>query len=344
MKLSVGLIGYGYWGPNVARNIQSSPDLRLAAVCDQSAERLERATSLYPQAEIFREAEALIARREIDAVVIAVPLRFHHPFALKALASGKHVLVEKPMASSVAEAMEMIEAAKSAGRALVVDHTFLEDGAVQYMRGLIDAGELGRLTYYDATRINLGLFQSDTDVVWDLGPHDISILDYLFGGQEPVHIVATGHCHVNEGFADMAFVTLHYADNRVAHLLLSWMSPVKIRRVLIAGERKMAVWNDLAADEKVRIYDTGIHVDKNREGRQLILPEYRTGDIWAPRVERNEPLGKVLSRFAAACRGASAFPLDGESALRTVRLLEKISAKLKKDLKTVSELKTQVHV
>jgi predicted dehydrogenase len=341
VKLSVALIGYGYWGPNLARNIQNNPDLCLAAICDRDLARLAQAATLYPQAQAVADAEVIFADPNIQAVVIAVPLRFHYPLAMRAITSGKHILLEKPMAATIAEAEEMVSAARTAGVVLMVDHTFLFSGAVQRIRQLIDTGELGKLTYYDATRINLGLFQSDTDVVWDLGPHDLSILDYLFDNQEPVHIVATGHCHVNQGFADMAFVTLHYPDNRIAHLRLSWISPVKIRQTLIAGDRKMVVWNDLEPDEKVRVYDTGISINgKNGDGRQLILPEYRIGDVWTPRIPSTEPLSILMSHFARSCAGNSAEPVDGEAGLRNVRLLERISSALKVNLETVSEMKS----
>lgn len=340
MKLSVGLIGFGYWGPNLARNIQNNPELSLAAICDRDLTRLSQAATMYPQAQTVVDAETVFADPTIQAVVIAVPLRFHYPLAMQAIASGKHVLIEKPMTATVAEAEGLLSAAKAAGVVLMVDHTFLFSGAVQRIRQLIDTGELGNLTYYDATRINLGLFQSDTDVVWDLGTHDLSILDYLFDNQEPVHIVATGHCHVNQGFADMTFITLHYPDNRIAHLRLSWISPVKIRQTLIAGDRKMVVWNDLDPDEKVRVYDTGISITgKNGDGRQLILPEYRIGDVWTPRIPSTEPLSALMSHFAHSCAGNSAAPVDGEAGLRNVRLLERISSALKANLETVSEIK-----
>ncbi len=338
MKLSVGLIGFGYWGPNLARNIQNNPDLSLAAICDHDLARLAQAATMYPQAQTVADVEVIFADPNIQAVVIAVPLRFHYPLAKRAIAAGKHVLIEKPMTASQAEAEELILAARQAGVVLMVDHTFLFSGAVQRIRQLIDTQELGKLTYYDATRINLGLFQSDTDVVWDLGPHDLSILDYLFDNQDPIHVVATGQCHVNPGIADMAFVTLHYPDNRIAHLRLSWISPVKIRQTLIAGDRKMVVWNDLEPDEKVRVYDTALNIKgKSRDGRQLILPEYRIGDVWTPRVPRTEPLSALMSHFAQSCAGGLATPVDGEAGLRNVRLLERISSAVRANVETVAE-------
>jgi predicted dehydrogenase len=336
MKLSVGLIGYGYWGPNLARNIQQNSDLALVAICDQNMKRLADATTAYPQVKAIAEPEVLLADPTIQAVVIAVPLRWHYSLAMRAIAAGKHVLIEKPMAETSTQAQELVAAARSTGVVLMVDHTFVLSGAVQRIRQLIDSNELGKPTYYDATRINLGRFQPDTNVVWDLGPHDLSILDYLFDHHDPIHVVATGHCHLNQGIADMAFVTLHYPDNRIAHLRLSWMSPVKIRQTLIAGDRKMAVWNDLEADEKLKIYDTGIHVNSdNAENWQLVLPEYRVGDVWSPRVDRTEPLALLIQHFAKTCRERTPSPLTGEAGVRNIRLLESISAVLQANLNAV---------
>jgi predicted dehydrogenase len=336
MTLAVGLIGFGYWGPNLARNVQHHPEMNLVAICDRDPAKLAQAALQYPQAELVADPEQMFVDARIQAVVIAVPVRFHYPLALRAISMGKHVLLEKPMTASVIEAEALCTAAARAGVVLMVDHTFILSGAVQRVRSLIDQGEVGQLTYYDATRINLGLFQSDADVLWDLGPHDLSILDYLFDSQEPIHIVATGHCHVNPGVPDMAFITLHYSGNRIAHLRLSWMSPVKIRQTLIAGEKKMVVWNDLASDDKIRIYDKGISVSTQDQPldqkRQLILPEYRVGDVWAPRLISTEPLELVINHFWHSCNGNSAAPLDAEAGLRNVRLLENISVALQANL------------
>jgi predicted dehydrogenase len=320
--LKIGVIGYGYWGPNVVRNFYNVPNATVVAVADVSPKSLERVRGVYPSMDVTTNADDILNDPGIDAVAIVTPISHHYPLAKKALENGKHVFVEKPFTASVAEAEELIELAERKNLTIMVDHTFLFTGAVRKIRELIDNGTLGKLYYYDSTRVNLGIFQHDANVVWDLAPHDLSIIDYLIP-DAPSAVVATGEKHVN-GEEDMAFITMYFPGKVIAHLNVNWLSPVKVRTTLIGGEKRMLVWNDLEADEKIRVYDKGIE----RSGGNApydVRVIYRTGDLWVPRVEQVEALS-LEAKYFVECIFKNEAPFnDGASGLRVVQMIEAIN-------------------
>jgi predicted dehydrogenase len=322
----VGVIGYGYWGPNVVRNLHSLDAFHLTAICDRSADALRRAHRACPGVHLTTEPNEIITSPEIDVVAVITPVWTHFELAKAALLNGKHVFVEKPFTSNSREAEELVELADRDSLKVMVDHTFLFSGAVRKIRELIDAGTLGSLYYFDSTRVNLGLFQHDVSVVWDLAPHDLSIMDHLIR-ERPEAMVTTGGKHLN-GFEDMAFLTVYFPREIVAHINVNWLSPVKVRTTLIGGTEKMLVWNDLEADEKIKIYDKGVQISSG-EGVYDLLVSYRSGDVWAPRVEQTEAL-KVELEYFADCIVNDRTPLnDAAAGLRVVRLLEAADLSLK---------------
>lgn len=329
----VGVIGYGYWGPNVARNVSSLERAELAAVCDGSPSALARAKRHYPGLRATSDPEELVTAADIDAVAIVTPVGTHYALAKAALLNGKHVFVEKPFTCNAEQGEELVELARQNSLLIMVDHTFLFTGAVRKIRQLIHEGALGNLYYYDSTRVNLGLFQHDVNVIWDLAPHDLSIVDYLIASR-PEAVVATGETHLN-GVEDVAFVTLYFPHNVIAHINVNWLSPVKVRTTLIGGEKKMLVWNDLEADEKIRVYDKGVQV-KNRQGLYELLVSYRSGDMWAPKIEQTEAL-KVELDYFLDCIADKETPFnDGVAGLRVVRMLEAAHQSLKQKGKAVA--------
>jgi len=325
--VNFGVIGYGYWGPNVVRNLVSTDGVRVLAVADKSAVSRQKAQKVHPGIQVTDDALELITSSEIDAVAVITPVWTHYELAKAALENGKHVFVEKPFTSCVAQADELINLALRKNLKVMVDHTFLFTGAVRKIRQLLEDGALGKLYYYDSTRVNLGLFQHDINVVWDLAPHDLSIMDYLIKAS-PEAIVATGQRHLN-GHEDVAFMTLYFPEQVIAHINVNWLSPVKVRTTLIGGERKMLVWNDLEADEKVKVYDKGVSIT-SREGLYNLLVNYRSGDMWAPQLEQVEALRQELSYFVE-CISNNQTPFnDGQAGLRVVRMLEAASQSMNK--------------
>lgn len=333
--IRIGLIGYGYWGPNLARNLVSSGRFQLVAVADARQGSRKAASLSFPGIRAVESAAEVLGSDDIDAVVIATPVATHFDFAREALTRGKHVLVEKPMCASIAEAEELVAIAARCNRVLMVDHTFLFTGAVQTIRKVVESGELGKICYFDSMRVNLGLFQQDVNCLWDLAPHDLSVINYLLDDQI-VSVDVAGYCHVNPTLPDIVYLTLHYSRDTVAHFNLSWMSPVKIRRFIIGGTRRMLVWDDLDQDQKIRIYDSGIEFHPQTE-RATIIPDYRLGDIYSPRVSRQEALAGVVNHFADVITGAQASIMDGESGLKVVRVLEEAQAALERNLEQVAE-------
>jgi predicted dehydrogenase len=328
----IGVVGYGYWGPRVARNFHDLDGCELAVICDKRPEVLRRAKQAFSNVQVTSEIGEAIASPAIDAVAVVTPVWTHFELAKAALEHGKHVFVEKPFTSTVAQAEQLIDLADRKHLQIMVDHTFLFTGAVRKMRQLIDDGTLGRLYYYDSTRVNLGLFQHDVNVVWDLAPHDLSIMDYLIQ-KKPEALVATGQIHLN-GFEDLAYLTIYFADRMIAHINVNWLSPVKVRTTLIGGEKKMLVWNDLEADEKVKVYDKGVDV-KNGQKVYDLLVSYRSGDMWAPKVDQAEALA-VEAKYFVDCVSKNQKPLnDGAAGLRVVRLLEAADQSLKERGKAV---------
>ncbi|HEV3278027.1 MAG TPA: Gfo/Idh/MocA family oxidoreductase [Terriglobia bacterium] len=324
--IRVALIGYGYWGPRVARNFHSLSSSRLAAICDQRPESLRRAKIDYPDVTVTADPSEVLRSTEIDAVAVVTPVWTHFELAKTALENGKHVFVEKPFTSSADQSQRLIELADRRGLTIMVDHTFLFTGAVRKIRELVDNHTLGDLYYYDSTRVNLGLFQHDVNVVWDLAPHDLSIMDYLIQ-DEPEAVVATGQSHLN-GHEDVAYITIYYRHDIIAHVNVNWLSPVKVRTTLIGGEKKMVVWNDLEADEKIKVYDKGVQIT-SKSGVYDLLVSYRSGDMWAPKVDQTEALKAECEHFVDCILNRKRPINDGVAGLRVVRMLEAADQSLK---------------
>src|ERR1700678_2924183 len=325
--IKVGVIGYGYWGPNIVRNFHGQEGSHVVAVCDKSPKSLQRVRQAFPDMHTTSDCRELLTSPDVDAVAVVTPVWTHFELAKTALENGKHVFVEKPFTCTSAQGEELIELAERKHLKIMVDHTFLFTGAVKRMKEMIDDGTLGDLYYYDSTRVNLGLFQHDVNVLWDLAPHDLSIMDYLIKTR-PEAIVATEQNHLN-GHEDIAFMTLYFPENVIAHINVNWLSPVKVRTTLIGGEKRMLVWNDLEADEKVKVYDKGVNIT-NREGVYELLVHYRSGDMWAPQLEQVEALREELSYFVD-CISTGQEPLnDGGAGLRVVKMLEAATESLSK--------------
>jgi len=302
------------------RNLQTLEEAEVVAICDKSPAALRRAKQMYPGVRLTSDCDELVRSTDIDAIAVITPVWTHFKFAKSALCNGKHVFVEKPFTATAEEAEQLIELAESRGLKIMVDHTFLFTGAVRKIRQMIDEDTLGKLFYYDSTRVNLGLFQHDVNVIWDLAPHDLSIVDYLIG-RPPEAIVATGEAHLN-GLVDVAFITAYFPDNVIAHINVNWLSPVKVRTTLIGGEKKMLMWNDLEADEKIKIYDKGVQIGNSREGLYDLLVSYRSGDMWAPKIEQLEALRVELGYFVECIQNNSTPFNDGAAGLRVVKMLE----------------------
>jgi predicted dehydrogenase len=324
--IRIGIVGYGYWGPRIARNFQGLSGCELSVICDQSEQALRRAQSAHPAVSVTRNAADILCSPCIDAVAVITPVWTHHELAKAALENGKHVFVEKPFTSTVAQAEELIEIATRKKLQIMVDHTFLFTGAVKKIRELIDQGTLGELYYYDSTRVNLGLFQHDVNVLWDLAPHDLSIMDYLIPAKPDV-VIGTGQKHLN-GHEDVAYLTVYFDNSVIAHINVNWLSPVKVRTTLLGGEKKMLVWNDLEADEKVKVYDKGVSMT-NGEGLYNLLVSYRSGDMWSPKLEQTEALNKEANYFVKCIENGETPFNDGAAGLRVVRLLEAAEQSLK---------------
>jgi predicted dehydrogenase len=317
--IRVAIIGYGYWGPRVARNFQSLNGCELSVVCDKNPASLRRAAGAHPGVSLTSDVAEVMSSPNVDVVAVITPVWTHFELAKRALEAGKHVFVEKPFTATSAQAEDLIELAARKNLRIMVDHTFLFTGAVRKIRELIDQGVLGKLYYYDSIRVNLGLFQHDVNVIWDLAPHDLSIMDYLIGSP-PEAVVATGQKHLN-GYEDVAYITIYFSNQMIAHLNVNWLSPVKVRTMLLGGEKKMLVWNDLEADEKIRVYDRGVNIE-NGNGLYDLLVSYRSGDMWAPRVDPVEALASETEYFLDCVdKGVTPFN-DGVAGLRVVKMLE----------------------
>jgi len=325
-SVRVGVIGYGYWGPNIVRNLSALDRCDVISVCDKSAHALKRARKTYPAVHLTTDFAEVLRSPDIDAVAIVTPVWTHFELAKAALENGKHVFVEKPFTSTSAQAEQLIEQASRKNLRIMVDHTFVFSGAVRKIRELVDNGTLGQLYYFDSTRVNLGLFQHDVSVVWDLAPHDLSIMDYLIR-ERPEAVVATGGNHFND-LADMAFITVYFPGNVTAHINVNWLSPVKVRTTLIGGRDKMLLWNDLEPDEKIKIYDKGVEIT-NGQGVYDLLVSYRSGDVWAPKVDPTEALKLELEYFVECILAGQTPSNDGVAGLRVVRLLEAADQSLK---------------
>ena len=319
--LQAAVVGLGYWGPNLARNFSASGDFRLSGLCDASPARLMAAAALYPSAVATNNIDELLAGRP-DLVAIATPVSSHYELARRCLEAGSHVLVEKPFTATVEEGEKLLALAEKTGLKLFVDHTFLFTGAVEEMKRQVSSGSLGDLLYVDSVRINLGLFQPDVDVIWDLAPHDLSILQYLVG-RLPNTVAAIGTSHNPRGTADVAYLHLDYGDGLTAHLHLSWLSPVKVRRMFFAGTKESLIFDDLDQDMKIKLYDHGVAFDvTDLDTRRQVMVSYRKGDMRAPSISSSEALKVLMSDVAGAIRGLSVSKANGAAGLDVVRILE----------------------
>ncbi len=331
--INIGIIGFGYWGPNIVRNFSNLEGATVLSICDGNQDALKRASKAYPSITVTSDYNDILLSKDIDAVAVITPVSTHFELTRKALENGKHVFVEKPFTSSVAEAEQLIELAEKKKLIIMVDHTFIFTGAVRKIKKLIDEQALGELYYYDSVRVNLGLFQHDINVIWDLAPHDFAVMDYLLN-DKPFAVAASGKAHVSD-MEDTAYVTVHFNNNMIAHFNVNWLSPVKIRTTLIGGEKKMLVWNDLEPDEKIKIYDKGVEV-KSAEAKYKMLVNYRSGDMHAPRIEQIEAL-KVETEYFVHCIKQNETPInDGHAGLRVVKMLDACSLSIKTNGRAVT--------
>lgn len=318
--INVGIVGYGYWGPNLVRNFMSSPATTVIMVADRVQDRRDKVQTLYPAIAVTASVEELIADRRIDAVVIATPVESHFDLAMASLKAGKHVLVEKPIASTSDQAQQLIAEAQRRRLVLLVDHTFVYTGAVRKMHELIRKEGFGKVRYYDSTRVNLGMFQNDVNVLWDLAVHDLSIMSYVLD-EAPVAVSATGQAHLDGQPEYAAFLTVFFS-NMIGHINVNWLSPVKIRRTLVGGSNQMIVYDDLETSEKIKLYDKGISVTETPDDVRKLLISYRTGDLWSPKVDETEALAVEVEHFAACIAGREKPQTGGEEGLQLVRILE----------------------
>jgi predicted dehydrogenase len=326
--IRIGVIGYGYWGPNLVRNFMSAPGSVVTRVCDLRVERLSPLAKLYPSLKMCTESSELINDPQIDAVVIATPVSSHFDLAMAALQAGKHVLVEKPLASRSDQARKLVDEAAARKLVLLVDHTFVYTPAVQKIRELITSGELGEIYYYDAVRVNLGLFQHDVNVIWDLAIHDLSIMDCVLP-DKPVAISATGISHVPGQPENVAYITLFFPTAQIAHVHVNWLTPVKVRHTLIGGSEKMIRYDDLEPSEKLKVYDKGISVTPGPEDVYKMLVSYRLGDMWAPQLDNTEALQTEARHFIDCIETNKQPETDGAAGLRMVNMIEAAETSLR---------------
>jgi len=319
--IRTGVIGYGYWGPNLVRNFMEAPGSTVVAVCDPRRERLSHLQIRYPSVRTLSNSQELFDDPAIDAIVIATPVSSHFELAMAALRSNKHVLVEKPLAADSEQALRLIEEAGRRQRVLMVDHTFVYTGAVRKIKELIASNALGDIYYYDAVRVNLGLFQHDVNVIWDLAIHDLSIMDYVLPSKA-VAVSATGISNIPGQPENVAYITLFFADPQIAHVHVNWLTPVKVRHTLIGGSEKMILYDDLEPSEKVKIYDKGVTVSQNAEAVYELLVSYRSGDMWAPRLDPTEALQREAQHFVDCIQHNKQPETDGQAGLRLLGIVE----------------------
>jgi predicted dehydrogenase len=334
MSRSIAVIGAGYWGPNLVRNFRNSADWDLIAVCDLDPDRARKVIGGRSSVEVETSVEKLLARDDIEAVAIATPARTHAPIALAAFDAGKHVVVEKPLADNAVTAALMVAAAKKAERVLMIDHTFCYTSAVGYIRDVVASGELGEILYVDSVRINLGLIQPDVDVFWDLAPHDLSILDYILpGGLDPKTVSASGADPLGAGKACIGYLTMPLASGGIAHVNVNWLSPTKIRQMVIGGSNRTLVWDDLNPQQRISIHDRGVDLASTKAStsiteRTAMTVSYRMGDIVVPALPEKEALGTMATEFAAAINEGRSPRTDGAAGLRVLSVLEAVSESL----------------
>lgn len=327
---NIAIIGFGYWGPNIVRNFSNHPECEVKYICDLDGDARERAASNYPNIEIIDDPNIIFSDNEIDIVAIVTPVSTHYSLAKSALEAGKHIFLEKPMVETISQAEILINLAKDNNLVGVVDHTFLFTGAVMKIKEIVNSGEIGEITYFDSVRVNLGLFQHDVDVIWDLAPHDLSILFYITD-ERPTAVTANGVDHLDNGLVDVAYITLHYDSNIIANFHVNWLSPVKVRKILIGGTKKMIVYDDMEPSEKIKVYDKGITVTEPEEIHKLLV-KYRSGDMLAPNISPTEALKLEVSNFIEQVKLNT---LDSDNDLmhgrHVVEILEASSRSLKKN-------------
>ena len=324
--IRLGVIGYGYWGPNLVRNFAEVPGCQLVAVSDMRADRLAAVRARYPGVRTFADPNQLMSERRIDAVAIVTPVSTHYDLAMQALKAGKHVLVEKPLAVTADQAAQLVDEADRRKLVLSVDHTFVYTGAVRKMRELMHSGGVGDIYYYDSVRVNLGLFQHDVSVMWDLAVHDLAIMDYVLP-LKPIAVSATGMSHLDGKPENIAFLTLFFENRLIAHLHVNWLAPVKVRRTLVGGSKKMIVYDDLEPSEKIKVYDKGVTIASEAatpgpQQRYRMMVDYRSGDMWAPRLDITEALTTEARHFISCVEAGQPTITDGQAGLRVVRILE----------------------
>lgn len=318
--MNIGLVGYGYWGPNLARNIVQNENTTLIKICDLKQDRLNIAKQLFPFIKTTISFNDLLNDSIIDAVVISTPVNQHFSMAKKALEKGKHVLIEKPISHTVKEAEILVELAYKKNLILMVDHIFMYNGVVSKIKNLIDNKDLGSVQYIDSTRINLGIFQNDINVILDLATHDISIINYLIS-EKPISVIATGKCHTGNNIENLAYITLNYQSNLIAHIHCSWSSPVKVRQMLIGGDKKMLIYNDIEPTEKLKIYDKSFLPGKE-EDKHKVLTDYRTGDVYIPKYDTTEPLQLVVGEFYKSVISGQQPLSNGLNGLEVIKIIE----------------------
>lgn len=336
--MNIGVIGYGYWGPNLVRNFNALDGVSVTAVCDTQPERLNVVRRMFPSVDVLTSNDNdILKSTEIDAVVIVTPVSTHFSLAWEALSNGKHIFVEKPFTATVEQAERLIELAEKKNLRIMVDHTFLYTGAVETIKKYIDAGDLGDLYYFDSVRVNLGLFQHDVNVIWDLAPHDVSIMDYLLN-RSPQAVTATGVAHFDSDIENIAYVSTFYDNNLLGHIHVNWLAPVKVRKTLVSGSKKMIIYDDTEPHEKIKIYDNGVKIAPDKDQIYNYLIQYRTGDMLSPKVDLTEALVKVTGEFQSAINENRPPRTDGHAGLRVVQILEAATKSLRSDGKLV-ELK-----
>jgi predicted dehydrogenase len=324
--MKIAVVGLGYWGPNLVRNFLSATGVETVVCCDAQERRLDQVRKRFPGVEVCSSLDELLLRDDIEAVALATPVSSHFPLGLKALEAGKHLLIEKPFTLTVADAETLIEASVKRSLTLMVDHTFIYNASVRKIRELLDNGMIGDILYFDSVRVNLGLFQRDTNVIWDLAPHDLSIMDYLIR-KKPIAVSATGMSHFST-HEDIAYITVMFPDNIIAHFHVNWISPVKVRKILIGGTKLMVVYDDMEPSEKIKLYDRGVEI-KGTDSVYKALVEYRTGDMFAPHVAQTEALSLMTADFVNAIKTGTRPISDAQSGLNVVRLLEAADQSLK---------------
>lgn len=336
--LGIAVVGCGYWGPNLVRNFGGAERASVVAVADAQPERAAKLAGQYGIKKVATNASDVIEDPDVDLVVVATPSRTHHALARAAIEAGKHVLVMKPMTTSVEDAEDLIDLADRKGVMLAVDHTFVYTSAVRKMREMVESGDLGDVYYIDSVRINLGVFQSDVNVMWDLGPHDVSIIDYIMGGQEPTEVSAVGAAHAGSVRENLAYLTLRYGPDVMAHVHVNWLAPAKIRRTIVGGSKQMVVYDDMQPSEKLQVYDKGVTIapwdDAEKVYSQLV--SYRSGDMWAPRLDNREALAVEADEVVSAILDGGTVVGDAQAGLRTVRVLAAAEQSIRRGSRLVS--------